>query len=274
MRCKASAVSLHYAAPIPIDIVCALSPMSESDLPTLRLKPREDHRLRAGHSWVFSNEVDSAETPLRGFESGQPVAIAASTGKIIGTGYVNPQSLIAARLVSRDHQHPFSASLLVHRLKVALALRDRLFDGPYYRLAYGESDGLPGLVVDRYGALLAVQVTTAGMERMKDEIVDALHKVVAPEVIVFRNDSAVRELEGLDRYVEAAYGRAPDTATVVERGARFDVPFSAGQKTGWFSTSTRIAGAWRATSAIGPCSTYTATWARGVFRRHCTERPG
>ena len=100
---------------------------SFSNLAPLRLKRREEGRMKAGHLWVFSNEVDVSATPLDSFESGQPVAIEASNGKCLGTGYVNPHSLIAARLLSRDPRHPISASLLVHRLNVALNLRQRLW---------------------------------------------------------------------------------------------------------------------------------------------------
>src|SRR3990172_10531941 len=110
----------------------------------LRLKKNEDRRLHGGHVWVFSNEVDIAATPLDAFEAGQPVDIQDCKGKSLGNGYVNPRSLICARLVSRDPSYVLDKSLLVHRLNVALSLRDSLFDKPYYRLAYGESDGLPG----------------------------------------------------------------------------------------------------------------------------------
>ncbi|MCW8902866.1 MAG: RlmI/RlmK family 23S rRNA methyltransferase, partial [Sedimenticola sp.] len=92
----------------------------------LRLKKNEDRRLRAGHCWIYSNEIDSSITPLKSLEPGQPVEIFSDRGKLLGTGYVNPHSLICARLVSRDRQHPLSGSLIVHRLKVALGLRERL----------------------------------------------------------------------------------------------------------------------------------------------------
>ena len=202
-------------------------------LPPLILKKHEDRRLRAGHLWVFSNEVDIAATPLKAFQPGDAVEIQAANGQPLGTGYVNPNSLIAARILSRDARHPIGPSLLVHRLKVALALRERLYPKPYYRLAFGESDGLPGLVVDRYGPVLVAQITTAGMERMKQDIVAALQKVVAPTAILFRNDVGIRELEGLTLYSETALGTLPETAELEEHGQKFRVPLG-GQKTGWF----------------------------------------
>jgi len=206
----------------------------EAGFAPLRLKRREERRLKAGHLWVFSNEVDVAVTPLKEFEPGQPVRIEASNGKSVGTGYVNPNSLIAARLVSRDHRHPFSPSLLVHRVKVALSLRERLYPGPHYRLIYGESDGLPGLVVDRYGDILVGQITTAGMERVRTDVEAALVKVLKPVALLWRNDTAVRAIEGLDAYVTPALGRIPDSLEVHEHGARFRTAASTGQKTGWF----------------------------------------
>ena len=210
------------------------SSVSPAEFAPLRLRKDEDRRLRAGHLWVYSNEIDTGVTPLRNFEPGQPVAIQASNGKTLGTGYINPHALLCARLISRDLEHPFSPSLLVHRLNVALSLRERLYDRPFYRLIYGEGDGLPGLVVDRYGDFCVAQLTTAGMEQLKDAILAALQKVLNPTAILWRNDSRVRELEGLERYVADAFGTIPDTVTVEEDGLRFQVSPRTGQKTGWF----------------------------------------
>lgn len=200
----------------------------------LRLKKNEDRRLRAGHCWIYSNEIDTAITPLKSLEPGQPVEVFSDRQKLLGTGYVNPHSLISVRLVSRDHRHPLSGSLIVHRLKVALSLRERLYTKPFYRLVFGESDGLPGLVIDRFGDHLVIQITTAGMERLKAEILAAVVKVLRPAGVLFRNDSPAREPEGLDRYVEDALGGWPELLTVEEHGVRFTLPAEAGQKTGWF----------------------------------------
>lgn len=200
----------------------------------LRLKKNQDRRLRAGHCWIYSNEVDTNATPLKDFAPGQAVEIANHQGKWLGSGYINPNSLICARLVSRDSEHPLSASLLVHRLKIAIAMRERLYSAPYYRLLFGESDGLPGLVVDRYGDQVVVQITTAGMELMKQEIVAAIEKVVKPKGILLRNDSSVRVQEGLEQYIELAYGEVPEYLNVEERGLSFQVRSQEGQKTGWF----------------------------------------
>ena len=204
------------------------------DMATLILKKHEERRLRAGHLWVYSNEVDTARTPLTGFEPGQTVRIEASDGKVLGAAYVNPHSLICARLVSRHPEQALDRSLLTHRLNVALSLRERVFDQPYYRLVHGEGDALPGLIVDRYGDVLVAQFNTAGMERVKQEVVAALEKVLRPRAIVLRNDGGARALEGLERCVETVLGESPDEVEIEENGARFGVSPLEGQKTGWF----------------------------------------
>lgn len=202
--------------------------------PVLRLKKNEERRLRAGHLWVFSNEVDIAETPLKGIVPGAQVTLQDSRGKPLGSAFANPNTLIAARLYSRDADRPFDASLLVHRINVALSLREKLFPTPHYRLVYGDSDGLPGLVVDRYDDVLVVQISTAGMEALKDAVIAALVKVLKPFGILLRNDSAARGLEQLPEEVAVVHGEVPETVEVIENGVRFAVPVRTGQKTGWF----------------------------------------
>jgi 23S rRNA (cytosine1962-C5)-methyltransferase len=204
----------------------------------LRLGKNHDRRLRAGHLWIYSNEIDTEATPLKGFEPGQVVNIENAQGKWQGLGYVNPNSLICARLVTRSRGISLDGSLLVHRIKVAIALRERLYAKPYYRLLFGEADGTPGVVVDRYGDYLVVQITTAGMELLKDALIAALVKVLKPAGILMRNDSGIRELEGLSRYVELAHGQVPDRVLVEEGGCRFEVSPGEGQKTGWFYDQT------------------------------------
>jgi len=205
-----------------------------ADYPVLRLKRHEERRVGAGHLWIFSNEVDTAATPLTAFAAGSIAAVRSDRDRFLGYAYVNPHSLITARILSRQAHFAPGPSLLVHRLRVALALRERLYAAPYYRLVHGESDLLPGLVVDRYGDVLVVQIATAGMEALKPAIVAALDKVVKPAAVVFKNDSGARELEGLPKYVEAARGELPAGLAVIEAGLRFEAPLAGGQKTGWF----------------------------------------
>jgi 23S rRNA (cytosine1962-C5)-methyltransferase len=204
-------------------------------VPVLKLKRGEDRRLRAGHLWIFSNEVDTAATPLTQFEPGTAVQVHSDRDQFLGFAYVNPRTLIAARIVGRDAAYPLDGSLLVHRLRVALALREKLYREPYYRLAFGESDGLPGLVLDRFGDVLVAQSGTAGVDRLREEIEDAVAKVVGTKTLIWKNDSGARELEGLALDVSAAHSaQIPAEVTVREQGVEFVVPLAQGQKTGWF----------------------------------------
>jgi len=208
-------------------------------VPVLKLKRGEDRRLRAGHLWIFSNEVDTVATPLTQFEPGAAVQVHSDRDQFLGFAYVNPRTLIAARIVGRDAAYPLDASLLVHRLRVALTLRERLYREPYYRLVFGESDGLPGLVLDRYGDVVVAQSGTAGIDRLRAEIEAAVDKVVHPRTIVWKNDSGARELEGLPLGVMAAgAGELPAEITVREQGVEFVAPLAEGQKTGWFYDQT------------------------------------
>ncbi|GAB3352101.1 MULTISPECIES: class I SAM-dependent rRNA methyltransferase [Chromohalobacter] len=200
----------------------------------LRLKKNADRRLKAGHLWLYSNEIDIATTPLKDFEPGAQAVIEAANGKPMGIAYVNPHSLICARIVSRDVDVRLDRSLFVHRFKQALSLRERMFAKPFYRLVYGEGDLLPGLIVDRFDDVLVVQLNTVGMDRLREEIVAALEKVLAPRAIVFKNDSSGRRQEQLGDEVEVAYGELPDQVLLEENGVRFVVPVLDGQKTGWF----------------------------------------
>ena len=203
-----------------------------AQLPVLRLKRNEDRRLHAGHLWIFSNEVDTSQTPLPKFKAGELVRVLAQNDRALGLAYVNPKSLIAARMLE-TWKIP-DTTWLAGRIRAAMTLRDRLYPKPYYRLVYGESDGLPGLVVDRYGNSCVVQIGTAGMEALKPQILEALSQVARCEAVLFKNDSAAREMEGLPSYIEAAKGSFDKPATVIEDGLEFEAPLVEGQKTGWF----------------------------------------
>ncbi|MDO9104235.1 MAG: class I SAM-dependent rRNA methyltransferase [Methylovulum sp.] len=202
--------------------------------PIIYLKKNEDRRLRTGHLWVFSNEVDSQRSSLDSFTPGDLVQIHSADGKCMGTAYVNPQALICARLLSRKANLKCGGNFFKERLTTALALREKLFSKPYYRLVFGESDGLPGLVIDRFGAVLSVQITTAGMEQRKDILFATLVELLAPEAIVLKNDNSQRQLEGLGLESEVVYGAIPDPLIIEENGAQFKIDIVDGQKTGWF----------------------------------------
>jgi len=200
---------------------------------TLRLKRGEERRIAAGHPWVFSNEVADA-TPLRAFSVGESARIESYRGEFLGHAYVNPHALICARIMSRTAALPIDQALFESRLRRALALRERLHGEPYYRLVFGESDGLPGLVLDRYGEIMVGQIATAGMEALRETVEAAIRHSLAPTALVWKNDSGARTLEGLPLETRAAFGGMPAELTVPEAGLHFFAPLQAGQKTGWF----------------------------------------
>ncbi|MEY3807693.1 MAG: hypothetical protein RI893_669 [Pseudomonadota bacterium] len=202
--------------------------------PEIYLKKNEDKRLRKGHLWVFSNEVDTKRSPLEQFTAGDLVQVKSDDGKVMGTAYINPQTLICARLLSRKPNLKCGANFFKERLTTALALREKIFDQPYYRLVFGESDGLPGLVIDRFDSVLSVQITTAGIDQRKEALFAALIELLNPEAIVLKNDNSQRQQEGLSLESEIAYGKLPDPLIIKENGALFKIDILSGQKTGWF----------------------------------------
>ncbi|NJC88599.1 MAG: class I SAM-dependent rRNA methyltransferase [Desulfuromonas sp.] len=198
----------------------------------ITLRRGHDRRVRGGHPWIFSNEIDSLDGPA---EPGAAVEIFAADGQHLGTGYYNPHSLIAARILTRKTESIDTPEFFLNSLRKALEYRQRVCGSlEALRLVHGEGDGLPGLVVDRYSDVLSVQLLTAGMERRRAAIVAALRELLAPRAIVGRNDSASRELEGLSRQVELLHGEVPETVATVINGLRFAVDVMAGQKTGLF----------------------------------------
>ncbi|HWV15030.1 MAG TPA: class I SAM-dependent rRNA methyltransferase [Cellvibrio sp.] len=205
-----------------------------ASLPQLILKSQADRRLKLGHLWVFSNEVDSERSPLKSFAMGQQAVVTTHSGKPLGIALMNPNGLICGRIVSRDESVPLNKSLFVHRFKQSLALRELAFSEPYYRLIYGDADLLPGLVVDRFGDYLVVQIAGAGMELLKDEIVEALVQVIKPKGVLLANEHSARALEDLPEYTQVAYGEVPEVVELIENGTRFLAPVNSGQKTGWF----------------------------------------
>ncbi|MEN1727096.1 MAG: class I SAM-dependent rRNA methyltransferase [Pseudomonadota bacterium] len=205
----------------------------ETDVP-LVLRRNEEKRLRAGHLWVFSNEVDTRRSPMSGFEPGQLANVVDHQGKALGTALVNPQSLICARLISRKADVNPSKRWFRKRLERAMTLREAAGLESSYRWAYGESDGLPGLILDRFDSVVAGQLNTAGMDRLRPEIEAALVTFPGIESVLWRNDAQVREQEGLEREVVQGPGELPETVRVEENGIRYDLALAEGQKTGWY----------------------------------------
>jgi 23S rRNA (cytosine1962-C5)-methyltransferase len=198
----------------------------------VRLHRGADRRAKNGHPWVFSNEIDDISGDKI---AGEAAEVFSAGGELIGSGYYNPRSLIAVRLLSRNREDIDSASFYRQRILKALTLRKSLYpDWNTFRAVYGESDRLPGLVVDRYGDYLSVQFLTSGIERRKDLILETLVDIFTPRGIVGRNDVAVRSLEGLEEKVEILYGDIPEMIEIDEHGLSFIVNILSGQKTGHF----------------------------------------
>lgn len=197
----------------------------------LHLHPGRDRRILQGHRWVFSNEIADS---LSDFEPGSWVEVLTAKGVPLGFGYINPASLIAVRLTGPPGQKP-DGDFFREAMKNAARHRQRVYPGSEcHRLIFGESDNLPGLVVDRYGDVLVYQAGTLGMARMEPLMQELLHEVFKPRALVFRNDSPSRRLEGLDQSKGIAGGDLPEDLVVAIDGVRYRVDVIEGQKTGMY----------------------------------------
>ncbi|HSA80616.1 MAG TPA: class I SAM-dependent methyltransferase [Geminicoccaceae bacterium] len=201
--------------------------------PKVQLLPDQDRRLRAGHPWAYSNEL-RMDAAAKALPPGAPVCLYTADGRRLALAQFNPHSLIAARLLTRNTDATIDAGFLERRLARALRLRERLFERPCYRLVHAEADGLPGLVIDRYGEVLVCQLNSAGMAVLEGPLLEALERVVAPAALVLRNDSPVRELEGLATEVRVVKGALTPPLEVEENGLTFLADPIEGQKTGWY----------------------------------------
>ena len=197
----------------------------------LILKRHEDGRIVRGHRWVFSNEIERMEGEP---SPGGIVEVVRADGRAIGLGCYNPHSLIAVRILT-DKRERIDRGFFVSRLRHALLLRKRLYpDHESFRLVHGESDDLPGLIVDKFEDCLAVQTLCLGIDLMKEEICDALEDVLHPRCIVERNESNLREREGLPIKSGVLRGDAPAKIVIREADLKFEVDLLVGQKTGFY----------------------------------------
>jgi len=193
--------------------------------PAAVISDRAKKRIRGKYPWVFSNEIE--KKPEAG--AGDLIHITDREGHFVALGYYNPHTLISIRILSAHH-----AFDVAERIRNALDRREQIYHDRVYRLIYGESDGVPGLIVDRYAGTLVTEFLTAGIEKMSEEIIAALHEIVKPERILLRNDSPYRELEGLKSSVEWLFGEPLESGEIEVDGLKFLVDFGAGQKTGFF----------------------------------------
>ncbi|MFM7345145.1 MAG: class I SAM-dependent rRNA methyltransferase [Tagaea sp.] len=204
-----------------------------TDLPVVRLQPQRHKRVRLGHPWVFSNEIQM-DNAAKAMARGQLVRVEVSHGEPLGIAMFNPHTLIAARLLDRDPTAKIDEAWIAKRIARARDLRERLYPGGHYRLIHAEADGLPGLIVDRYGDVLVVQRNAAGIEALGEALFDALARELAPKTIVLRDDSHARTLEGLAQKSEIRGAALDGPIPVNENGAVFFADPREGQKTGWF----------------------------------------
>ena len=207
-------------------------------LPRIYLQTGRDRRIAHGSPWAYSNEI-RMDGAAKGLPPGSLVTVHRVDGKALGIGMFNPHALIAVRLLDRNPNTVIDAAFLAGRFHLALELRMRLFADPFYRLVHAEADTLPGLIADRFGNHVVLQVNTAGMARLTPDILAAVDDVLAPETVILRNDSRMRALEGLPNEVTVARGDAGDPVEVREGGLSFYAHLLAGQKTGWFYDQSR-----------------------------------
>jgi len=204
-----------------------------NDYPQIRLLPGRHRRITGGHPWAYSNELDMTDE-AKALPPGSLVVLSTHAGEPVGVAGFNPHSLIAARLIDQRPKTLVDGDYIAGRLRRCLELRERLYDAPFYRLVHAEADGLPGLVVDRFGDAVCVQLNAAVAERLREVLLSALDAVLAPRIVVLRNDSPVRRLEGLDTGIETVTGDASAPIELRENEVRFLADLAGGQKTGWF----------------------------------------
>jgi len=195
----------------------------------VRISPKGEARVQRGHPWVFRSDVTRAER----VEPGSVVRVEGPRGQPLGFAFFSSRSEIRLRMLSREEALP--EDWLKERLAAAIRWRETVAAGAAAcRLVHGEGDGLPSLIVDRYGDVLVVQTLSQATERAKGNIVTALQELLKPAGILERNDPKVRRLEGLEQTVSVLQGEVPATVEVLEGGVRFAVDLVHGQKTGLF----------------------------------------
>lgn len=192
---------------------------------------RRTSRILSGHLWIFSNELS---TSPKNYEPGSLVEVYDNKNKFIGIGYINPHSLISVRILTREREkinHDFFRKRIVN----AINYRKRFLpESNSFRVIYSEGDFLPGLIVDKYADCLAIQFSTLGMEMMKDMVISVLDEILSPSVIVLRNDSQSRILEGLPLEKKVVKGSLDSLPIINEGEILIEVDPMTGQKTGFF----------------------------------------
>jgi 23S rRNA (cytosine1962-C5)-methyltransferase len=202
-------------------------------LPSLRLNKGCETAMRRGMPWIMTHEIVPSSN-LALLAPGELVSIETVRGELLGVGYYNALSHIACRVLAAKPNTAIDHAFFATRLREALHKRDTLYPDPYYRLVHSEGDNLPGLLIDRFGELLVVQLGTAGMERLWPVLLGAIEEVISPTTIVLRNDTGAREREGLVQNVQVVKGSVDALVKLRENNVTYLADVLKGQKTGWF----------------------------------------
>ncbi|MEL6478179.1 MAG: class I SAM-dependent rRNA methyltransferase [Pseudomonadota bacterium] len=200
--------------------------------PSVKLRNGKARRLLAGAPWAYADEI-AMDRRTKALAPGTLVELLAE-GESLGLAAFNPESQIAARLLSSPADDPVDAAWFAARLRHALDLRETLFEAPFYRLVHAEGDWLPGLVIDRFGDTLALQPNAAWVERLLDPLIEAAAEVTGAARVVVNATSRVRPMEGLDSYLSTVRGKVDRPVEVPMNGATYLADLTGGQKTGLF----------------------------------------
>lgn len=197
---------------------------------TVTLKRNEEKKVLNGYPWIFANEVQKIEGKDK---QGSVAEVKAFDGRYVGKGFINHHSKIIVRILTTKSEE-INKDFFEERIKIADEGRRELGYNDNYRVVFGESDNLPGLIVDKYGDKLSVQFLSLGMEVVKNDVIDILVKRFAPSTIYERSDVAIREKEGLPLKKGVIYGKNETQSIIVENGLKLIVDLENGQKTGYF----------------------------------------
>lgn len=197
---------------------------------TVTLKRNEEKKVLNGYPWIFANEVQKIEGKDK---QGSVAEVKASDGRYVGKGFINHHSKIIVRMLTTKSEE-INKDFFAEKIKIADEGRRELGYNDNYRVVFGESDNLPGLIVDKYGDKLSVQFLSLGMEVVKNDVIDILVKRFAPSTIYERSDVAIREKEGLPLKKGVIYGKNETQSIIVENGLKLIVDLENGQKTGYF----------------------------------------
>lgn len=203
------------------------------NLPIVHVVNGRQKKLLQGHPWVYGNEIERVEGEI---EDGGLVTVVDFRERYMGTGFYNSKSLITVRLLTH-RQEEITDELIASRVKAACDYRRFVMNRPgtdSCRLIYGEADRLPGVIADRFGGVIVLQVLALGMERFTQTIADALLACEKPDCLLLQNDDAIRRKEGMECFTRVLYGTLPEENIIHENGVKLAVDVLGGQKTGYF----------------------------------------